>query len=357
MGILGKDLFDLYRPYTHTKVLWGNDYYWVEYCATPQPYGSTLQHLLEYNADGYLQRVSSLKKALAKKDRDEIHECFLRVVFEFMKLPFYELYVKDVGSLEPEILREIIDPPENFLADRLVADDGKILNKYFWAADDICLIKERYTWFLDELFRDIKPEKQKGQKKITLAEQIYNRQLEAFVSGRSLGEDSEVDAPQVNIQYMIYESDDHPPELVEKMYFDRLSDFVYVEFMKGLQKGYVVKRCASCGKWFLQQPGATYVYCTNVAPGETDKTCRDVGASASFNDKVRNNDIWKIHQRAYKKYYARVMKKTWTKAEFESWASSAEQLRNLTLAEYGRIQDPEERKRIAAEFQKKVNEQ
>lgn len=27
------------------------------------------------------------------------------------------------------------------------------------------------------------------------------------------------------------------------MYFDRLADFVYVEFMKGLQKGFVPKKC------------------------------------------------------------------------------------------------------------------
>lgn len=357
MGVLGKDLFDIYRPYTHTKVLFGRDYYWVEYCPTPQPYGSTLLQLLEYEADGYLQSIDSLKSALAKENHDEIRDCFVAVAFEFMKLPFYQLYVKDVGALEPEILREIVYPTRSSLVDRLAVDDGNILNKYFWAEEDIRLIKERYTWFLDELFRDTIPEKQKGQKKVSLAEQVYNHQLEPFVSGRSLGGDSEIDAPQVNIQYMIHESDEHSPELVEKMYFDRLSDFVYVEFMKGLQKGYVVKRCASCGKWFLQQPGATYVYCANIAPGETNRTCRDIGASASFNDKVRNNDIWKIHQRAYKKYYARVMKKNWTKAEFESWASSAEQLRDSALKKYSNSQDEAERKMIAAEFQKEVNAQ
>ena len=44
-------------------------------------------------------------------------------------------------------------------------------------------------------------------------------------------------------------------KIVEKMYFDQLLDFVYVEFMKGLQKGFVPKRCANCGRWFLQKPG------------------------------------------------------------------------------------------------------
>ena len=37
-------------------------------------------------------------------------------------------------------------------------------------------------------------------------------------------------------------SEKEKAEIVEKMYFDRLLDFVYVEFMKGLQKGFVPKR-------------------------------------------------------------------------------------------------------------------
>ena len=47
------------------------------------------------------------------------------------------------------------------------------------------------------------------------------------------------------------------------MYFDRLLDFVYVELMKGLaRRGFVLpKRCANCGRWFLQMPGMTYAYC------------------------------------------------------------------------------------------------
>lgn len=95
-------------------------------------------------------------------------------------------------------------------------------------------------------------------------------------------------------------------EIVEKMYFNGLLDFVYVELMKDLQKGFVPKRCANCRRWFLQTPGATYSYCNEPAPGQGGKICREIGAAKSFKEKVDNNDIWKIHQRAYKKYFARV---------------------------------------------------
>ena len=123
--------------------------------------------------------------------------------------------------------------------------------------DDIRLIQERYAWFLDGIFAGKSFEKKKGQRKTSLAQQIEKKGLEPFVSGVSLGADSKVDAPKVNAQFCI-RGTGREAEVVEKMYFDRLLDFVYVEFMKGLQKGFVPKRCANCGRWFLQKPGAAY---------------------------------------------------------------------------------------------------
>jgi len=37
----------------------------------------------------------------------------------------------------------------------------------------------------------------------------------------------------VNIQYAVLEIDEGSHELVEKLYFDRLKDFVYVALMRG----------------------------------------------------------------------------------------------------------------------------
>ena len=139
------------------------------------------------------------------------------------------------------------------------------------------------------------------------------------------------------------------------MYFDRLLDFVYVEFMKGLQKGFVPKRCANCGRWFLQMPGMTYAYCGEPAPGQDGKTCREIGATSSFRSKVQNNDVWKAHQRAYKKYFARTRKGTMSKGVFEVWSRKMETLRDDALMEYDRAKSEEERQRIVDEVTQKLN--
>lgn len=216
-GILGKDLFDLDRPYTHTKVHFGNEQYWIEYNPLPMPYGATLMLLLQYDAGEYLRCVEALKGSITKKDRRVVLECFMQVVTGFMKLPFYRMYVRDYGSLEPAILKTLMEAPNELcLADDVIADDGTILNKYFWAAEDIQMIQERYSWFLDELFENQEPEKKKGQRKLPLAMQITSKLLEPYVSGRSLGDSSEVDAPQINVQYMIYEPQVGDAQVVEK---------------------------------------------------------------------------------------------------------------------------------------------
>ena len=178
--------------------------------------------------------------------------------------------------------------------------------------------------------------------------------MEPFVSGVSLGASPEVDAPKVNAQFCI-RGTGREAEVVEKMYFDRLLDFVYVEFMKGLQRGFIPKRCANCGRWFLQTPGATFAYCAGPAPEDPSKTCREIGAASSFKDKVANNEVWQVQQRAYKKYYARTMRKDMTKSEFEAWTRDAERKRDAALGPYARAESEEERQRIADALAEELN--
>lgn len=232
---------------------------------------------------------------------------------------------------------------------------NRVVRLYLSVGEDVTAIQERYAWFLEDAFPRVF-EKKKGQRKKPLAQQIYERGLDALVSGVSLGSSPEVDAPQVNIQYAVLEIGEEHHELVEKLYFDRLADFIYVELMRGLQRGFVPKRCANCGRWFLQTPGASYNYCDQAAPNsEEGKTCREVGSIKSFRAKVLNHPVWAIHQRAYKKYFARTKKGTMTKAEFLVWETESERLRDEILAEYDRAKTEEEKAAIVERLRENLN--
>lgn len=239
--------------------------------------------------------------------------------------------------------------------DYIFADGKKDAAYMREQVNSIRFVQERYAWFLGGAFGRTF-EKKKGQRKKPLAQQIYESCLDAFVGGVSLGKSSEVDAPSVSIQYAVLELDETHHELVEKLYFDPLTDFVYVELMRGLQRGYVPKRCANCGRWFLQTPGHSYNYCGEPAPNsEEGKTCREVGSTKSFRAKVLNNAVWAVHQRAYKKYFARTRKGTMSRAEFEVWERESERLREEALVRYERAVSPGERQEMVDKLAEELN--
>ena len=93
----------------------------------------------------------------------------------------------------------------------------------------------------------------------------------------------------------------------------------------------------------------TSEYCTIIAPGETEKTCRDIGAIVNFQSKIKNNPIWSVYQRTYKKYYARLTNGTMKGNDFSNWVLEAEKLRDKALKK--RIEDVD-----LEEYARKLNE-
>ena len=352
MGILGKDLFDLRRPRTNTKVEFGANGYWVENYQEQIPYGTVLTEVLNYNPEP-LQNV--LGSVSAPGSTKTVLRAFSDLTKLSGSLPLYRFYLDDFHDAGQWPIEQIFagEALDAFVGN-ITSGSNKLIGTMRQRLEEIQFIQRRYGWFLDTISEGTVFEKKKGQRKEPLTERIDKNNLGPYVSGVSLGADEKVDAPQVNIQYALRERPDQEPELVERLYFDRLLDFVYVEFMRGMQKGFVPKRCASCSRWFLQTPGATYSYCDGPAPGQAGKTCREVGATTSFQSKVHNNEIWKLHQRAYKKYYARVMKKAMDKPAFETWARNAEQLRDRALVEYEQASE-KDRPAIVDRLQRELN--
>ena len=354
MGVLGKDLLDFHRPRTNMKVEFGAPGYWVESNPAMQPYGAVLTEILNLDAAPFQELLNPYRNAVAEKDAEQAARAFQAVANGFASLPLYRLYWNDVQLFASMDVSELFvgDAQEAFC--EYVMQDDTLPRFMQEQLDAIRLIQERYAWFLDGIFAGKPFEKKKGQRKTSLAQQIEKKGLEPFVSGVSLGASPEVDATKVNTQFCI-RGTGREAEVVEKMYFDRLLDFIYVEFMKGLQRGFVPKRCANCGRWFLQTPGATFAYCAGTALEDPSKTCREIGATSSFKEKTRNNEVWQVQQRAYKKYYARTMRKDMTKAEFEAWTRDAEQKRNAALEPYARAATEEDRQRIADALAAELN--
>lgn len=52
-----------------------------------------------------------------------------------------------------------------------------------------------------------------------------------------------------------------------------------------------IKICENCGKYFIPISKSNEKFCTNYISANSKKTCRDVGAFNSYNNKVKDNEI------------------------------------------------------------------
>lgn len=111
--------------------------------------------------------------------------------------------------------------------------------------------------------------------------------------------------------------------LTEHFLFRDLSSVIYMDFVRGLKSNYLPKRCSNCGRWFLIRGGKYLEYCSRPLEADPTKTCRDVGAQQSFDQKCKNNPIWEAHRRAYKTHFARRKKGRMTPDEFRIWVDNA----------------------------------
>ena len=141
--------------------------------------------------------------------------------------------------------------------------------------------------------------------------------------------------------------------LVKRYTFDSLRDFLFTELGKGLLNGNAPRQCRLCGRWYFYEKSDRTIYCDRIAPGETERICRDVGARAVFEKKIQEENAWKICKRAYKKYYAWLMKGTMTQEEFKSWADEAAAERDKALR---KLQGNGVRSAIAEEIFRELRE-
>lgn len=143
--------------------------------------------------------------------------------------------------------------------------------------------------------------------------------------------------------------------MVERYVFSSLRDFLYVELGKAVLRGNAPRQCRLCGRWFLHEQGDRAMYCERIAPGEESRTCREAGARAVFERKLQEEDAWKLYKRAYKKYYARVMKGNMSREDFNEWVEFAAGRRDTTLLLLEGTKSAEEKAGLIERLREELN--
>lgn len=116
------------------------------------------------------------------------------------------------------------------------------------------------------------------------------------------------------------------PFMAERMTFEDLISFLYMDLYRGMAAGNVPRQCHNCGKWFLAIGAYDTVYCQRVAPGETSRTCRQVGAHRKEKKKNGRDFAYREYARVYNRL------KTWKqrgKISEEKWQRQVAYIQEL----------------------------
>ena len=151
---------------------------------------------------------------------------------------------------------------------------------------------------------------------------------------------------EVSFVPMLAPSDDGTIFVAEKATFNRLTDFLRTEFYRGLAMGNAPRRCHNCGTYFLLTQGYNTCYCNNIAPGETERTCRKVGAHRK---EARGKGNRTPAQKEYDRTYNRLkMRKQRKKISVDEWNAAVARAQDL-LDQSGRgeLSDEELKRKLA----------
>lgn len=85
-------------------------------------------------------------------------------------------------------------------------------------------------------------------------------------------------------------------------------DTFYLEIVKMITLGISVRMCRNCKKYFVITGRSDTEYCDRIAPGYTNKTCKEVGPLKDYAERINSNPLLLAYQKEYKAKHAQLRK-------------------------------------------------
>lgn len=85
----------------------------------------------------------------------------------------------------------------------------------------------------------------------------------------------------------------------EQIEASSIDNTCYISFMNMMKTDTCVKKCKNCDKYFIPQNRSDTLYCDNLAPQDTTKTCKEYGARKAYHINLNNNTSMKLYRNIY----------------------------------------------------------
>lgn len=127
--------------------------------------------------------------------------------------------------------------------------------------------------------------------------------------------------------------------VAEEVYeLENSEEQIRFELFKVIQNNFVINKCENCGRLFIpitssnnpnQKGRNDQKYC-NTPYLDTGKTCKEIGATNKYKEKVEDSAILKEYKKEYKKIYGRhyAYPKEFKEKLFKEWSKKAIELRD-----------------------------
>lgn len=283
--------------------------------------------MLLNNESGDYNSPSNSTLALIRECCDYINNlCLTNLPYSQMNLPAHN----DRNILD---LSEIPFPQESWTVYQTSKTLDRIFDYYLSLCEGLLRVKYYYAEFITDYYYRYGIPKNAHDSVRPYIE--YEEYLDEKYSGREVPvyyRDSKVVYSDCHAVIIKEDSDGTiNRRLWQQLEYRHVGDFMFAEFSDLLRGKLAIKKCINCGRFFVMNSHYSTDYCNNTAPGETTKTCREIGAQNTYREKVKQDPILLAYQRAYKTHYARITSGKLSKAQFLSWLDYANELRDKAL--------------------------
>lgn len=254
------------------------------------------------------------------------------------QLPAYDLLQKYDHSASQLILYMRRHPDE--VDDMLTADTGRnrMMKRWLEKLDNLTkpidLFIRNTTVMLADFFEELPSRRSEEYAK---AYSSFRRMITRAFECQEEVDDDLTDAATlqfhfpVQLSYEAYRTPKGKTVLAERMHFEDLVSFLYVDFFKGMATGNLPRKCRNCKKYFLAIGAYDTLYCNEIAPGETERTCRKVGAHKKEKEKTNSKPILQQYDRVYNRLKGRKRNGLITEAQWNKQVAHIQELKESAL--------------------------
>lgn len=129
------------------------------------------------------------------------------------------------------------------------------------------------------------------------------------------------------------------------------AEYACLEFSLMIERGIRVRKCKNCGRYFILKGNYGTLYCDRIPEGKK-QNCQSIGAASAYKARVEENEVLKMYNKAYKRYYAQAKKKKINMSDFEKWSRLAQEKRQKFKK--GIIQESELATWLAEDFSRAI---